>query len=164
MQDLFDLARALGVSPLTLLFPPSQASVRLGEAQSSEIVSGRRFRDWMLGRRPLSDTDSQVYFNELPDGVVQQSEEWNELQSLAAEAVWAAQDPEVGYQEAMSRRGEIVRRLDLLLEQLEINARKRDPKGHRQWEQRRQAAARRDRDARAGRELDVQDGGRDRPR
>ncbi len=140
VQEMLDLARALGVSPLALLAPPARARLRLGEAASSRWVSGRRFRDWLVGRTPLAPEDSEWFYDNVPDSV-SQTEEWHELRTLAAEAVWLAQNPEIGYAEVMHHLRDIKSRLDLLMEQLELGARRRDPDGYARWQQGRTPAA-----------------------
>ncbi len=135
VQEMLDLARALGVSPLALLAPPARALLRLGETASSQRVSGRRFRNWLVGRTPLTPEDSEWFYDNVPDSLAQ-TEEWHELRTLAAEAVWLAQNPEIGYAEAMHHVGEIKSRLDLLMEQLELGLRRRDPDGYARWQQR----------------------------
>ncbi len=139
VQEMLDLARALGVSPLALLAPPARALLRLGETASAQRVSGRRFRQWLVGRTPLTSQDSEWFYDNVPDSVAQ-TEEWHELRTLAADAVWLAQNPEIGYAEAMHHVREIKARLDLLMEQLELGVRRRDPDGHARWQQRRTSA------------------------
>ncbi len=138
VQEMLDLARAFGVSPLALLVPPNTALLRLSETPASARISGRRFREWLVGRRPLTQDSSDRYFAHHP-GSIEQTEEWHELQALAADAAWAAQDPDIGYAEAVHLQRHIRTRLDLLLEQLELTTRRRDPEGAAAWERRTEA-------------------------
>jgi transcriptional regulator with XRE-family HTH domain len=137
VQEMLDLARALGVAPLAMLSPPAGAELRLGESKTSPKITGRRFREWLVGRRPLNGQDAEWFFAHLPDPI-EQTSEWHDLQALAGEAVWAAQDPDVTYGEAMDGIAEFQSRFELLIEQLALTAKRQDPAGAAVWQRRRQ--------------------------
>ena len=72
LMDALILARALGVSSLALL-EPGEHRVRLSD-RDIKGISGKRFRDWTLGKMPLKGMDGQLFADTLPQSVAQVDE------------------------------------------------------------------------------------------
>lgn len=134
LRQLFVVAAALGVSPVALLMPSEDVQVTISPALT---LTSRNFRRWLTGQRPLEPDHTVIYNKEHVDGL-EQTDEWRELQSVAAEAVWLAQDEHVLYAEAMTRSQEIRRRLELVLARVALKAQAADPEGAATWQRRQQ--------------------------
>lgn len=133
LEQLFGVAAAFGVSPVALLMPPSDVDVRVGRALA---LPSQSYREWLLGRRALRPQDKGRYNDEHVD-LLEQTDDWRELQSVAAEAVWLAQEDNVLYGQAMARIEDIRRRLDLVLSRVALKAQEADAYGHAAWQRRR---------------------------
>lgn len=129
LTDLLSLARALDISPMTLLLPAAGDRVSLGFGAQAPSVPARRFREWLVGVRPLQGMDEERFYAALPAGLTE-LDEAHEVQRLASEAAWAVHDSDLNYAQAAARLDELKHQFLLLLERMELAKRGSDRQGY----------------------------------